>query len=330
MSKQEIFMNEVTRTTTEWLWEPFIPRGKVTIVQGDPGEGKSTLMLQIAAAVSKGLAFPDTRTTAHAPDLVLYQNAEDGLSDTVAPRLDAAGADDSMIFCINQDVLEVNSPELADAVLNYKPRLVILDPLQAFLGSDVDMHRANEIRPLMAYLSKLAECSGAAIVLIGHMNKMQGAKAIYRGLGSIDLTAAARSVLLVARDPAKPENRVILQIKNSLAEMAKPVAFTLRDGKFEWLGEYDINVARLLSGESTGQESARDRAEKLLRSLFADPAVEMPQTAVMEYAEKEGIHRDTVNFVKKMLGIRSFKKGTQWYWTSRMLDTVPAPVREEP
>ena len=317
------YMKDIPETRTEWLWEPYIPRGKITIVQGDPGEGKTTLLLQIAAAVSRGLNFPDCNALTAAPDYVLYQNAEDGYDDTVVPRLNTAGADGEMIFCLKEAIPDFRSPELAEAVLTKRPGLVILDPLQAFLGDDIDMHRANEIRPAMAYLAGLAKRSGAAVVLIGHMNKMQGTKAIYRGLGSIDLTAAARSVLLVSRDPAQPENRVILQIKNSLAEMAKPCAFTLTDGKFRWLGEYDVTSDQLLNSAPQPRQTAGGKAERLLKALFAEVPTDIPQQEILEQAEQDGINLTALKAVKKALKLRSVKNGTVWYWTNRMFDTAP-------
>ena len=320
-----LFMNEVQAAQTHWLWKPFIPRGKVTIVQGDPGEGKSTLMLALAAAVTKGYDFPDCTKLGAVPDVVLYQNAEDGLSDTVRPRLDAAGADCSMIFCCpdEENPLEIMDGRLAKLIEGARPVLAVLDPLQAFLGSEVDMHRANEIRPLMSYLASLAERTGTAIVLVGHMNKMQGSKAIYRGLGSIDLTAAARSVLLVAKDPDHPENRVILQIKNSLAPMAKPCAFTLKDGKFVWLGDYDIRTEKLLSGEPSVQKvTAVQTAEQFLKETFSGGGKTIPQSEILADAEDAGISETTLMRAKKALGLRSVKKHSEWHWTNQMFDTV--------
>ena len=323
-----IYLDSVKREQTRWLWEPFIPRGKVTIVQGDPGEGKSTLMLAIAAAVTRGMEFPDFTRIMTAPDLVLYQNAEDGLGDTVCPRLDAAGADSSMVYCCEDRVepLSISDGRFAQMVLTHKPALAVLDPLQAFLGSEVDMHRANEIRPVMSFLAAVAEKSGTAVVLVGHMNKMQDSKAIYRGLGSVDLTAAARSVLLVARDPAHEENRVILQIKNSLAPMAKPCAFTVRDGKFVWLGDYDITADKLLHGQSAPHLSAFDRAVALLKNRFAEPATDILQTVLINDAAEQDVSESALKRAKKELGLRSVKKAELWYWTNRMFDTVAQNV----
>ncbi|MCR5305631.1 MAG: AAA family ATPase [Oscillospiraceae bacterium] len=298
---------------TRWLWEPYIPRGKITIIQGDPGEGKSTLALWLAAAVSTGRAFPDTEITQD-PDLVIYQNAEDGIADTLRPRLDAAGADTAKIMHLNEqkETLSILDVRLYKTIQRVKPALVVLDPLQAYFGSDVDMHRANEVRPVMSALAEMAELSGAAIVLIGHMNKMQAAKSIYRGLGSIDLTAAARSVLTVARDPKNPDNRIIFQVKNSLAKMAEPAAFSLADGTFTWLGEYEADIAEVLSSEAKTPRPV-ERAKALLKKWLTEYP-ELPQREIMNMADSEGISRITLNRAKRQLHIRSVKKNDQWCW----------------
>ena len=194
-----IVLSQVQETETVWLWEPYIALGKVTIMQGDPGEGKSTIALHLAAAVTRGVSMENRNILVSNPDYVVYQNAEDGLADTIKPRLLRANADCENVFCLNDSKypLEVGDGRIKMILEKLHPKLLILDPLQAYLGADVDMHRANEIRPIMTELSELAEQYHCAILLIGHMNKMQKGKSIYRGLGSIDLTAAARSVLLV-------------------------------------------------------------------------------------------------------------------------------------
>ena len=195
-----ISLSEIKTEEVKWLWYPYIPFGKVTIVQGDPGEGKTTFVLSVIAALTRGEALPECETGL--PQMnVIYQTAEDGLADTIKPRLEAVGADCSRVQTIDdsKSMLTLTDQRLEEAIYSTDAGLLVLDPLQAYLGSGVDMHRANEIRPIMKKLSAVAERTGCAVVLIGHMNKASGMKSGYRGLGSIDFTAAARSILVVGR-----------------------------------------------------------------------------------------------------------------------------------
>ena len=190
-------------------------------------------------------------------------------------------------------------------------RLVVLDPIQGFLGAEVDMHRANEIRPLMKRVAVLAEKYHCAIILIGHMNKNSNGKSSYRGLGSIDFQAAARSVLIVGRIKDEPEVRVVCHVKSSLAPEGKSIAFRLdKDNGFEWIGEYDISADDLLSGDSRGQKSRK--AKEFLLEILADGG--MAQKKIEEEAEKRGIKKKTLRNAKLELEIDSVKRGNQWFW----------------
>ena len=277
-----INMENVAVEQVEWLLYPFIPYGKVTIIQGDPGEGKTTMVLQIIAKLTKGepvLPVKDGEEEptekADEPVNVIYQTAEDGLGDTI------------------------------------KPRLVVLDPIQSFLGAEVDMHRANEIRPLMKRVSVLAEKYHCAVVLIGHMNKNSTGKSSYRGLGSIDFQAAARSVLIVGRVKNEPETRVVCHVKSSLAPEGKSIAFRLdKENGFEWIGEYDISADDLLSGNNRGQKIKE--AKEFLLEILADGAVE--QNVILKEAENRGIKGKTLWNAKKALGVQSIKPGGHWSW----------------
>ena len=317
-----INMEQVEVEKIDWLLYPFIPFGKVTIVQGDPGEGKTTMVLQIIAKLTKGEAvLPsgsdepalEEKTMDLEPVNVIYQTAEDGLGDTIKPRLLSAGADCSRVMVIddNDQALTMMDARLEEAIIKTKARLVVLDPIQGFLGAAVDMHRANEIRPLMKRIAVLAEKYHCAIILIGHMNKNSNGKSSYRGLGSIDFQAAARSVLIVGRIKDEPEIRVVCHVKSSLAPEGKSIAFRLdKDTGFEWIGEYDISADDLLSGDNRGQKI--HVAKEFLQEVLASGSV--AQTKVAEEAESRGIKKKTLWNAKKELEIDSVKIGNQWFW----------------
>ena len=297
-----INMQDIEVEAINWLWYPFIPYGKVTIIQGDPGEGKTTLVLQIIARLTKGESI--INEDANPPINVIYQTAEDGLADTIKPRLLAANADCFKVLVIDdKDMpLTMRDIRLKQAIVETSAKLVVLDPIQGFLGVDVDMHRANEIRPIMKHIAELAEKYKCAIVLIGHMNKCSVGKSAYRGLGSIDFQAAARSVLIVGRIKDEPETRVVCQTKSSLAPEAKTVAFRLsKENGFEWIGEYDVTADDLLSGTAKGTK--KQAAMDFLKKVLADG--QMPQTAIMELAEKKDIAEKTLRNAKEALGIIS-------------------------
>lgn len=327
-----INMESVEIEQIEWLFYPFIPFGKVTIIQGDPGEGKTTMVLQIIAKLTRGekiLPEQETEVKIEAkmagdsgvcieespvkPVNVIYQTAEDGLGDTIKPRLLAAGADCSRVLVIDdrEQPLTMLDIRLEEAIVQTKARLVVLDPLQGFLGAEVDMHRANEIRPLMKRVAVLAEKYHCAIILIGHMNKNSNGKSSYRGLGSIDFQAAARSVLIVGRIKDEPETRVVCHVKSSLAPEGKSIAFRLdKDTGFEWIGEYDISADDLLSGDGRGQKSRK--AKEFLLEILADGG--MAQKKIEEKAERCGIKKKTLRNAKLELEIDSVKRGNQWFW----------------
>ena len=308
-----IKMSDVEPTKVEWLWYPYIPYGKVTIIQGDPGEGKTTLILNLAALLSKGDNLPESNEKSE-PINIIYQTAEDGLSDTVKPRLIAANADDDKITVIDESKIELSLTDerLEQAIIETKAKLVILDPLQAYIGANVDMHRANEIRPVMKHLSEVAQRQQCAVVLIGHLNKAIGMKSSYRGLGSIDIPASARSVLLVGRIKDNPTVRVMAQIKSSLAPEGEPIAFELnKETGFRFIGKYDISIDDLLNGVAT--TSKLEQGEKLLRDMLSDGSA-IKQKQLQQQAKIRNISERTLNEAKKNVGVKSFRSNNEWYW----------------
>ena len=319
MSNQEthlriVKMSEVELQEVNWLWYPYIPFGKITIIQGDPGEGKTTLALRLAAACSTGQAFPGMEI--EKPFNVIYQTAEDGLGDTVKPRLMEAGADQDRVLNIAEDScsLTLLDERIEAAIVQTGARLMILDPIQGYLGGKIDMNRANEIRTVLKNVSSVAERTGCAIVMVGHLNKAAGASSAYRGLGSIDFRAAARSVLLVGRMKKEPHVRVIVHDKSSLAPEGKSIAYNLGDASgFQWLDGYsDISAEELLCGFHAETKTAA--AEELIREMLSggEPVL---ADEIFRVAEAKGISRRTVNEAKKNISaIVTTKPGKKWMW----------------
>ena len=308
-----IHMSEIESEEVSWLWYPFIPYGKLTIVQGDPGDGKTTFVLNVAAKLSKAEALDETMKCEE-PIHIISQTAEDGLADTVKPRLEKAGADYTRISVIDESdkSLSMADERLEEALQRTNAKLLILDPIQAYLGGGMDMNRANEARDMTKRLGVLAEKYKCAIVLIGHMNKAAGNKAAYRGMGSIDFYAVARSVLLVGRIEGEPELRALVQIKNNLAAFGHSKAFRLSENGFDWIGDYEITADEVLGG-SAPKTNKTEQAKELLRELAKEKSM-LPSNEIIELAKQENISKRTLENAKKELGIRAKKINSVWYW----------------
>ena len=311
-----IRMSEVDTQTVEWLWKPYIPFGKVTIIQGNPGEGKTTLALCLCAACTNRKPFP--LMPEHEPFNVIYQTAEDGLGDTVKPRLMEAEADLDRVLVIDESKqeLSLSDERIEKAIRQNGARLIILDPIQAYVGEKTDMNKANEIRPIFRRLAEVAGRTACAVILIGHLNKAAGGQSAYRGLGSIDFRAAARSVLLIGRVKREPNIRVIVHDKSSLAPEGKPMAFCLDpETGFEWVGEYDITADELLSGAGGNTATKTEQAETLILDLLADEN-EMTSEEVMKAAAEVGISERTLKTARRNLETRIEvkRRGNQWYY----------------
>ena len=313
-----IRMSEVQSQEIEWLWYPFIPYGKLTIIQGDPGDGKTTMVLNLAAKLSKGEALDENMKVTE-PVNVIYQTAEDGLADTVKPRLELAGADCERIIVIDESdkSLSMVDERLEQAIVRTGARLLILDPIQAYLGGGMDMNRANEARDMTKKLGALAEKTKCAIILIGHMNKASGNKAAYRGMGSIDFFAVARSVLLVGRVEGESNTRAVVQIKNNLAAFGHPKAFALSEDGFKWLGDYEITVDEVLGG-ITPKANKMEQAKQMLREP-AETQSAVLSNEIFDRANELGISKRTLENAKKELGVQTRKINNAWY---RELDKV--------
>ena len=297
-----IRMSDVELTPVEWLWKPYLPFGKLSVLQGNPGEGKTYFAMHLAAACTNGKLLPNMERMESFN--VIYQTAEDGLGDTVKPRLIEAGADlDRVLVIDDSDVqLTLSDERIEKAIVENNARLVIIDPIQAYLGADVDMNRANEVRPIFMRLGQVAQRTGCAILLIGHLNKAAGMQSLQRGLGSIDIAAAVRSVMFIGKLKHDPTMRILTHEKSSLAPPGASLAFSLGDeGGFRWVGEYDITADEMLSGIEPQRETKTQQAKGLICTLLAGGKQVLSED-IDKAALERGIPGRTVRDAKRELG----------------------------
>jgi 5S rRNA maturation endonuclease (ribonuclease M5) len=332
-----ICMADVVPERVRWLWYPRIPLGKVTIFDGDPDVGKSTVTIDIAARVSNGCPLPDgNRSDVGGPGGVILVSAEDGPGDTIRPRLDAAGADVKRVHLLTDvdfvddegcprcrpwsmpqdlDVLKILAVETG-------ARLIVVDPFTAFLDSSFNAYRDPDIRRALAPLARLAEETGAAVALVRHLNKAVGVNALYRGGGSIGIIGAARSALLFAKDPSDPSGnrKVMAREKGNLAQVWPSLAYELVSSeehgcaRVRWLGESAQSAATLLAVPATSEEvSVIDEATAFLREILADGP--LAQKQIVAEGRKIGISEKTLQRAKKDINVRSRKVGLGgWVW----------------
>jgi hypothetical protein len=322
-----ILLSQVMPEQVEWLWEGRIPRGKLTVVDGDPGTGKSAMIMDLAARVSAGRAMPDGSGGSAAAGVVIL-SAEDGLHDTVRPRLDAAQGNPSRVLALTTTddgnggrrllSLPQDIPLIERGIDRVEADLVTIDPLVAFFGDKTDSHRDQDVRRVLADLAALAEWTGAAIVVIRHLNKSVGGNALYRGGGSIGIIAAARSGLLVAKDPEDEDRRILAAQKSNLAKAAPSFTFSLEEAVNEavrvtWHGEAPWGAGVLLSSNyDEGRRTQAEKASVFLREMLKSGPV--PTRLILERGSEAGHSKRTLERVKGDLGVKSTRQGNEWNW----------------
>jgi RecA-family ATPase len=318
-----------------WLWPPYLPLGKLAILEGDPEAGKTWIALVIAASLTRGISLPcpeQNPAMPHAPGTVVLMQGEDGIADTLRPRFDIAGGDPERLHLLygkratksdRVHDITIQDLDIIEAVLvDLNPTLLVIDPLQAYLGANVDMHRANQTRPLLNALGRLAEAHRCTVLCIRHLSKSRHDRTLYRGLGSIDFSAAARSVLLAGFDPDDPQGkrRVLAHNKSSLAMRGTSLGYEISDAGFHWLGLSTVTAADLLApfrGEETRSEL--EEAVDFLKELLT--AAPRSAKDVQREAKHAGISLVTLRRAKKQLAVRSWREGLaagqgrgQWVW----------------
>ncbi len=320
-------LSEVEPEQVDWLWPGRIARGKPTLLIGDPGLGKSFVTLDLAARVTRQSAWPDG---GRAPQgHVILLTAEDGLADTVRPRVDAQGGDPGKITvlqAVTQDGAErgfslaVDMPALEEAVVRTQAALVIIDPLSAYLGRRTDSWKDADVRGVLAPLAALAERHKVAVVAVLHLSKDGQRQALYRAQGSIAFVAAARGVFAVAKDPQAPERRLFVPIKTNLAALPPTLAFRITAKCLEWEPDpVDAEAEAVLAGSGSPEEQEERRdADEFLREFLKGG--QMLAGEVFRAARSNGIAERTLKRSKKRLGVRVRHEGQpgqsgRWYWS---------------
>jgi|GEM_PF-137640 len=319
-----------------WLWWHRIPKGKMTMIDGDPGQGKSWLSLAIASHVTRGSALPGNDGSQLDPAKVLLLAAEDGAADTIRPRLESLEADLAFVNIIVavrdakgkerhlslKDNLDAIEAELAKGGYG----LLIIDPLNAYLGG-VDSHKDADMRGLLTPLSRLADQHGVAVVCIRHLTKSKRDKGMYRGQGSIAYLAAARVAHIVGISPHNPSERVIVCIKNNLVQPPPSFAFEISDGKFAWKGETDVNLGSLLKNDADGRKSATESAKEFLTTALASGT--RRATEIKAEAQQKGISERTLKRAHAEIQVKAERiGGTNGYWVWALTDSKEANPEE--
>jgi AAA domain len=327
-----VCMADVQPRAVDWLFRPWLPRGEMTLLDGDPGMAKSTLSLDLIARVTRGWPMPPAAVRSDSgairePGRVVILSAEDDPHAVIRPRLDAAGADCSRVFFFPRvkqaggarlPVLPDDLELLADYLAERRPALVVIDPLMAYLAACYDAHKDSDIRHCLHRTVEAVRTLGAALLVIRHLNKLIQGSALYRGGGSVGIIGAARVGWLAGRHPDEPEVRVLAQLKNNLAPV--PLALTYRLGpvgevaRVDWGEESDLAPDEILTHPSAGERGRPAErlaaAEVFLREVLADGPVGSDE--LERLAARRGVRKRTLEAARQSLGVRALRIGSEW------------------
>lgn len=320
MKNKEMFvtLSTVKRRKVQWLWRPYIPFGMLTILEGDPGLGKSFLSMYIAATISTGGRLPDGQEVTQGN--VLYISAEDDPSYTTGPRIDALSGDSERIRVLNgrialdEDGLDALRAELDE----YEPEVIIIDPWVSFVPTDTPIKDSPAVRALLDKIESVAKDYGCAIILIRHLTKMKHDNALYQGGGTIDMIAAARSALRIGKHPERDDHRVMVHLKHNVGPRGSTWVYELALGEDEneiprlrFVGTDDVSVDDLNPG-AEGLRPKDTAKEFLKRELRNGPRKAKDMESL---ATEQGISKRTLDSARSGIGVKSFQKKSGWVWS---------------
>lgn len=330
--------NEIEVERSQWLWPGYIPAGKITVLAGDPGMGKSTIALDIVARISRGTLLPSGGRSVCGTCIVA--SAEDAAEDTIIPRLVVAEADLTRVGLVREvrlvedEIRFLSLPrdlqKLRDTLINRGARVMIIDPFNAFMERGTDTYKDQDVRMILSPLEAMAEETGAAIIIVAHLNKKEDASTLYRVGGSIGFIGAARSVLAVTHTP-KQNVKVLYSLKSNLAKRPPALAYetrqlskvrknekqwlgdeTIVSSGIRWRGEVDFDPMQQGTGFSD-EAKAETEAEEFLRQALVDS--EVPTDDIYAEARRAGISKTQLNRVKTQIGVKSRKRRDgSWVW----------------
>lgn len=311
--------NDTRTIPVKWLWYPYIAVGRITLLQGDPGDGKSTMMLNLSAGLSKGRRTPEGRTFGRRYR-VIYQCSEDGVADTIKHKLELYGADCTRIAFINEKVhedLTLGDDRIREAITTFKPDLVVIDPVKNYIVNEFELQNAVRVRKLLRRISLWAATYDCAIVLIDNLGKNSGSKQKNKGYGCIGAATMVRSILRIERSSIDEDIFSVKQIKNSLSARGKDIQFEIKpETGFKWLDSSENSTTLSQSAETvTFDVLSKDRYEVaafLLKQLLSDDPIS--STEVKEALKEFNVSENTMREAKAMLGIKSYRKMHKWYW----------------
>ncbi len=329
-------MLHVQPKQVRWIWSGRIPRGAITLLDGDPGLGKSTLTIDWASRVSRGVPMPQD-TIAIEPADTLFLSAEDDPEATIRPRLDAAEADLSRVHVLEAVkrsdgvgplVLPLDIGELGTAIRNFNVALVVIDPFSAYLDGRIDSHRDQDVRRCLHQLKELSQDTGVAIVLIRHLNKLQGGAAIYRGGGSIGIIGAARSAFVVGRDPDDAEMCVLAPVKCNLCAMPKALRYQLVTAggcsRVEWQSECAFAADDILAQPGANKKTKVEQCASALKALLQGGP--QPVTTVERELQAMGFKERSIKDARKSINVRSFKSSYDGAWLLELSACSPLEI----